>query len=917
MRIDQLKLDAQALKDSGATEEEIRSMLDTEMQKVRHAMLLAEKHEPLRAQVEAMRGSGATDEQIEDLKLNSLKMIRDSAQWQVDQGKSPEIPTIGGMQASEPGSFIPVSPDIPLDPMAQWEVGLAETNQEKQDRFRQQSGPESASWENPATGEMFFKPQGTESYRPESRRSEKPVMQNLFGPEKIDWSDAMGGIRGNSRDAVRMAGAAAGGMGAARLPVLGAMKATPYLRDALGAGAGHFMGGVAEEGVESAQDLQGQEWLGGDLNPVGGGENPNILTSELKGAVQEALFDYTGARVLKTGAELIDPTRASKLYTPEQVGEARKIQAFKGQNPDAPDLMRHQVPGRANNTTGMMERQLLRQTDRGTGEITGATNSQIADITDIAARQKAENVSEAGERLIRETEPFMEARRTSITGPEYTPEQGGLGVQDLAKGWKKRRIDRMTANYEVVDQMADIENPMFDVSNVQQLVRQSRSDAPGYIRSSEVETNFIDEGGQPIVTTILEKIPALPEPERFAAIKNILADMDPVQPDYRVLKVLRTELRKIRSQVQKAADGTTPQEYQGIGAVYNELSSALNSPTSYAPRYREAFESTNADAADFYHRNEQTEMQVVFNSTSPGAIINGNIPDGVLFSPVVRDTLRGMKRVNPVQHAHYQGAVQTRLLNAPNAMDEVAKIKRDQTELYMELGGPELDKAAMAMEQLRASPGGQVLRSETQVSQTFKTLIHSIDQPEVAMRTLQDVGGRGSTGHELARLAVFEDFLDNTIKASDEFGTPRISAKHITDTINRYQKNGLWRWLTPEDKTKMEGMGAMMRQISGPLKGSDLGASLETQKMISQLKDPGTFLKGIQTALTNKGLAMAFLSRDGTDLLRKMASGKGPLLNKWTQAISSVGVPLAGEWAAKEGVWTAILEQMQQEPAPQ
>jgi len=426
----------------------------------------------------------------------------------------------------------------------------------------------------------------------------------------------------------------------------------------------------------------------------------------------------------------------------------------------------------------------------------------------------------------------------------------------------------VTKAYGVADEAAALERPVFSFN----MLTDEASGKTVLAELKEVQKGIqgLAEGGAigPQATfTMGEQISVTPLGQLSKIIDEI-KNLSPNQIDYEIVKQLRTRIFELREFLPFDRNFASVQ----ADKAYALLSKVLNNPTTVAPKYVTAITQANAAAIGRFRALENAQLeQIIKTTTNTGELVQRFGDPNTLDDSVMGLLSRHAK---PEHLNEFKLATLSRALDESSATTAVGKLRAfesqdsAQFQFLTRVGGSNirnsLFRTANRLDDIDASVMGQMIERGDAVALSLEPLMKR-STPEAASSLLAGLGGTGSRGHALLRSAVWDDLFQGVIKA-DQNGVMGINTADLTNAIFKLEKTGVWESiLTKTDRLKMTGIRDMLSLRAQS--GGDTGTILEVASIISQLKDPSTFLSGVKALTANKILAYFFASRISDKLL--------------------------------------------------
>ena len=514
---------------------------------------------------------------------------------------------------------------------------------------------------------------------------------------------------------------------------------------------------------------------------------------------------------------------------------------------------------------------------RGTGRQVESTSNVITE-KEKAARQHSvdllkatvDDYKEAGT-LIPElqeiAENYLARADAAIRYPLRRPGTGGRAAVDAFDNWVSSSRNQVTAAYNKLDDIAEADKPTFDLTPLADV--STRYEIPGI---AVLDSDKVTEGAD----AVRKFINVSRDPEgKLARTVSVLERLAPEQVDYKVLKELRTQIGQAIETWPWDADRGT-----GIARrLYGDLTKVMNNPVSGGARFADQHKTASQLARHRFYMldNQSYRSLAAIGRDSPERLAQALANDSTLLTqPVTEMLTKSYNKQNldtlrlslMDQIAIGKGSARANLKRWWDANPKNARaIFRGQYH--------QAQRIAKATDALNSKRIAQIAQRLDDRAGPLKTLVEGLD-PGSAKTLLKDLGGRGSRGHTIARVAIHENLIDRAIKISDD--SQYLDPKVLYQEIEKLKGSGAWDMLLDSaDRKRLEAMRSYAQLIAP--EGGDTGVSLQRAAAIANLRHPATFFKGVHTLSVNRALAIAMssdkLSR--TILRMKIGAGKEPL----------------------------------------
>lgn len=638
--------------------------------------------------------------------------------------------------------------------------------------------------------------------------------------------------------------------------------------------AGVFAGEVTRRGINQA--IYGsQKSLYEDL----GAAAENAAYDLLAGYVIARGVRFGGGLVGKAEKGLPQPFRIHATEGQKQkiadIEEAKKL-FLRDENVSLEDLAAYQK-----GPTNPITRRIGQQAASGSALGQEAVQRQ-ADTAAAAARQAPRSIDnltlDATQRrlYLKAKEIYRRTVNNVRTRMQAANLRGGdEAIQKAQQAAIKNSQREVSRYYQVVDRAAVAERPRFDLSQLDDLTDALRKRVQGLAEMPDggVGRMSVSEGLPGEMTKILDDIDAL---------KNIPQRWDTV-------KELRTRIYDLRDKA--------PWDWHNFERLaddlYDGFTEVLTNPIDDAPQYKAAIvEASSAARARFDVLRGEQVRSIVRRSSTTGELVER------FGSPNKLDTdaMYFIDRYAKGMADDFKSATLDRFLFTSDASNFSYMGERGVSAKlrYLKESDPDMWKwltnnnssaskmwtdAARTVDEINSGTFAKAIQGSDNGKQFVRGLVGGTDKltRKEADQLLQNLGGRGSQQHNFLRIGIWEDLLDQAVRANDK-GRIQVIPSSLTNTIDAYQQSGVWDLLNAADKKKMQGLRAYMSLFAQS--GGDTGTVLEIASAISQLKAPSTFVSGVREIYANKTLAMILFSKRADALLygaTKPWTGKLPI----------------------------------------
>jgi len=638
-----------------------------------------------------------------------------------------------------------------------------------------------------------------------------------------------------------------------------------------------------EEAAEVAMDTQEQGPLGVGATVLGGG-----------------LTEFAGAGVGgKLYQSLMRLSRGPTGKLPDVLKqELTDVQAGLHLDPDASMIPGHMVSGGSEYRTAA--ERLYKNIDSMSGMLS-ADQRMIARKIAMEEITPQGDITPRGLELISEFDIGVQNELVRMR-PQTTMLEGGQAIKQGTIDYTGARREAAGQKYRDIETFVAEENPVFDFTGAKMLAA-----SPGRTTAEEtvqIPSSIVDANGNAVLDDVVQFLEVDPSPGAvYERVSSLVQRMDTFQNQYQVANTLQSQLGKHLEDV-KDSFGNLPEGMGPVIRLRSTLLDTLENPVNKVdtPKYAAGIVDARASWRKMAEETQTKELYRHLKETDPMTLIDDMV-GGRGMPPEMYQTLRYMEQMRPNLAATYKEGFQARLLGAygPDNVKQVQTLKGSNPEMYDFMGGDTLLRDAREVDRLWKTPGGQMVLNGSSPADGFRGVIPGIKSPEQARQTLELAGGRGSEGHRLLQIAAVEDVTRASKSAIDnESGARLFNSKAMDRKIADLIDTGVWDTiLTAGQRTRLKGMAARTRIMSRQL-GSDTGAALEVQKVVSDAKHPNTMLTALAKIEWNHILAGVVLQKDGLKKLDRLLSLKTPVTTKYAVAFSGLVAPVYGSFSEGE-----------------
>ena len=635
---------------------------------------------------------------------------------------------------------------------------------------------------------------------------------------------------------------------------------------------GTFLGEMGRQGYQTSEGTQTQE-----------------LSDQLYQSSVTASMDMATGGVFHLGARFLPYPRAN--ISTEQKAMVVKIQeAFPELSDSDAMLMAHQIAYDAP--------QLVTQAKQA-----AALHRAIPEASEKQAKfalEQAEKIEGVGgsisdiQDILRRSADKWSMKETKLIvgGMPDVRELGILFKQAIGDDFISKSRREITEAYKSVDKIASKENPIFNISGVQDeadaLLNGIQGDTVQVYGPANTMMGDTTDGIAP-KTFEMGSLDVSSDPS--GALTKIASDIKAlhgIQPDYNTLKSFRTRLSNIKSSHRFTNDNNK----RLADRLYHSITDSLNNPINGAPNFSKAHTKASNLAGKKFELLDNQQIASMLQSDTPADIVGWMMKPGNLHS----DVRAVLHKYAPDKVDKIKSGILRRIL-VDKSMKPIEIIKsfdlNDHKTLQWLAGGKsgidDVYDMAYDIERINSVPWEPVALAQTDAIKALDL----IASPEQAKIFINQIGEREAK--VFYREVMLKDVIERSIKKNHKTGGFYVDDKILGESLRKYDKNGLSDLLlTPYDKQRIEALSSYV-QLTGA-KGTDFGVALVTNQLTGKYRSSVAKmnLRGIMDARL-QGLYATMLSK-------LIASPKGNLA-----LLRGLGKPAVAYKARSVGIMASAL----------
>lgn len=621
---------------------------------------------------------------------------------------------------------------------------------------------------------------------------------------------------------------------------------------------GGFFGETAQQGVQSARGIQQQGFdevlsqaqTQGGISAVGGALGLGL------GKTIDA-FRGGPSVTLAPGAE-------DALIAGERLGLERNLTV--GESLDNPIIKK--IEGQSGATLPTIQRYMT------------ARAKELLNIV-----QKMGDPEEAKKLLgTDELARANRAERASIlqmmkgTQPKTPLSEGGTALNKGLSQYHKRSGQRVTAAYVKARQ---IEEPAFQISELQQLAREVQESVPFAKAPIEKPGSIVGPDGKPI-GTVVEDQGIGRAGERLQSVINDIATQirqaDPSLPPVTTEAGIVPATEQLRAWRTALWDAKTPalgevanNQHRQAGRLYGKVTELLKNPKGGSKAFRAAWDKANSMASERFQTLDQLMLMKVAKDETPAQLAKrlgqGNQVDNLR---VLRSTIPSEK------FAKFQDAVKFDMIeNADTLTKRLDGMDKETLDMLLAPSEQRMFRSmGQKIDALNTLNIKEVISRQTQIGAAVREMFTRNDTASISLLSemVEKNGGiNGKLGKQL-RAAIIEDFKERVI--TRESGSKTVSSGAIEGVIKEFREKGITQFLTSQDMRLLANLDEFL-------------------PFIRSTTDSGTSLQAASAAAGARGTVAGLVTGQsiGTAALQTVAehAGIGWLFTKGAPAIRGAG----------------------------
>lgn len=736
-------------------------------------------------------------------------------------------------------------------------ISTGDTFQEQQNIFLR-NYPEGDFQRVPATGEVVFRRDPSESYR-------------KFNPEGFDKTD-LAAITGQAGapllGELAMLGASTMRSGG-NVPAGVARYAIPRTTGVISRMvAGAFGGEAAEQGTQLLTGVQ----------------EDDFVTAAFQRPATEGAFSLVGGAIGETASRVLDTVRGAGLLS-LRPGAREAIQAAERQGVDGP------LPGQTTNKIVSILQGQSGQTSSVIQQSLDRTNRQLSQkLTELSTLSPAERKAA----INTVNSAFEDARSNLIldysSRTDLSPEDLGLYIQGIRNEFAASSQEKVTEAYNIA---TSFEQPVFNPKSLQDTARETAKQVritttrpgqpqPGSIVDSR--GNPLSEPTTPLVTS------SEPIKDKLGEVREIAQQIARADPDSLGIDQL-VKFDQALFDLSQPVDGIIRSSEKQAITLRKKVKETLDNPVNQGKDFGDAWRSARESAANRFRILEDSFVAQIARTDRPDTIANK------LFSPeqVTPSDVRILRRMSDSDKFEgVQLAFSERLLQDPDKLSTVLETF-DQNVLSLMLSPQQLNRykaLGKEIDNMNLAGVREAYARQTEFKPFIDDLVtgqNSTAKTNALLQFINRNGGREGSVGRIIRTGLIEDLHENIVSiATQKTGGEKVRIEAFNEALSDFNRRGLDKFFTRTELRNLRDLYqiADFSDVAGEGVSALVGAETAAGIFRGSARSIANFVRtwGLGQFLTSES-GRAFLqgvgkSKTRRDLIIPLASATSRVLNE-------------------------------------
>lgn len=634
---------------------------------------------------------------------------------------------------------------------------------------------------------------------------------------------------------------------------------------------------VAKEGIEETRGMQLQPW------------SEVMKTAGIKGGIA-AGFGYGGNLLMKpvnVGAG------RGLLHVPEESRVA--VQRIEEANLPLTQLGAHQI-GKQHPILSGKAAQAFSTSAKGQTALVGQVKSAVTALEGLEGATKRQ----LGRKLVQIASPKYWKRKWGITGGKISAEKGGVSLQNAAKSFSQKSRADVGKLYDKVDDVANIEQPIFDLSKAGKQVQSIKQAILADVPDEQIAGRLPERMGGHATTETRPGAPLNVADTPRGQLLSVIEDIERAstqQSGYETVKNLRTRLFNL---IDNEAWQWDVNKYYA-SKLWGELTNTLTSGKGSFPKVFKAASSAHRARMDVLN---MSNFQRITKAELPVDLANQYSRPGGM----PRELASAFREYSPKHFNRFRQYARFRLLEeeggAVNAINNFTlKDPEGFRRIATKLEEKTLRKTASKLDALNSERVANVAKRQLDYDAVVDDLITK-QNPAGINKLLIEFGGKNSEGGKALRRSVLKHVIKKSVHESEE-GFKVVDKTKIRELLGELDESGALNLLTKADRKRLLAIKDYVRLVG---LDADVGVSLQKQAAVGMISHPGKYPTMFRTFGVNEVISRLMMNKTVTRVL--VGAGRKELPSAPMQRMSAViGILYDDMEAGQQGLKKAKREE--------
>lgn len=618
------------------------------------------------------------------------------------------------------------------------------------------------------------------------------------------------------------------------------------------AGIGFLSGAGGHAAMEGVEELRGTQ-----MDAAGTVAKEATGQGMMSGAFNYGLSKLGLVHDAARGAGMLnmseDERVMMKRLDSSSLGEHMSIAPLRA---DSPIARRFTMQSKSLDKT--TQDRLLKGQQAGTDYLTAMSGAQTPHQIGGPLRQELKKLVDAEEARIMQSVPPLNDKKVTL-------ESGGkLAQSALSEDFVKNSRGLVSGLYKELDEVAQVEKPVFATSDLKKEVAKIRQKLDGYTVGGQVN---------------------VPIPPELSQSLQAIEDMPKYVSDYNILKNIRTNLWDAIDNQPWQWDGGKKLALDAWGALSDTIKRpvrAAGTPTNGNQyQFLDKFEEASSAAKERFKVFENAQIRSIMNTDKPVTIARALARDGNMTEEVSSV----MEKWAPDKFDKVRASIQNFWVTDPAHRGKLSDYLESQKTLYPEsyrriVGGPAeqsaLEGVATQLDRINSPQMKSVFDRHTQAGHVVRNLLENQDE-EGLDYLVKLAGGKDSKAAQYMKTGLLEDLLNKSTK-ENKGGALVIDHGAFSKQLRDWQRSGtLEKLFNKQDIENMYMLKHYTRLFNAVLE--DAGTSLSAAGTVNSLLHPSSFTAGMHSVVVSKMMGWAMTSPRARKLLLGTGEQRKPFLS--------------------------------------